>query len=142
MSTFVKGITFGLGFGLGLLMIALVVINYPFIISSCYDDGSDDTIVGTDAITINEHRLEVVDGKPMIYGSLTNSTDKQLSSVMIEGSIYNEDGRFLDKNDDYFASLPPKETFGFKIGFYDWKDRQLGNNLTHEVRIAQGFDRE
>jgi hypothetical protein len=141
MNNFVKGIIFGSGFGLGLVIIALIVIGILFLSPLKFGD-SPNSIVGTDAIIINEHRLEFIDGKPMIYGSLTNSTNKKLSSVMIEGSLFNKDECFIDKNTEYIDSLSPNEKFGFKIRFYDWKDAKKGTNLTYKVRIKQGFDRE
>jgi hypothetical protein len=104
--------------------------------------SSPDSIVGTDAITFNEHRLEFIDGKPIIYGSLTNSTNKKLSSIMIEGSLFNKDECFIDKNTEYIASLSPNEKFGFKIQFYDWEDGRTEIRLNYKVRIKQGFDRE
>ena len=87
MNNFAKGILFGLGFGLGLVIIALIVIGILFLSPLKFGD-SPNSIVGTDAIIINEHRLEFIDGKPMIYGSLTNSTNKKLSSIMIEGGLF------------------------------------------------------
>ena len=131
---------FGSGFGLGLFIIALIVIGI-LSISPIKLGGSPDSIVGTDAITFNEHRLEFIDGKPIIYGSLTNSTNKKLSSIMIEGSLFNKDECFIDKNTEYVASLSPNEKFGFKIQFYDWKDERTEQTLSYKVRIKQGFDR-
>ena len=141
MNTFAKGIIFGPGFGLGLVIIALIVIGILFL-SPIKFGYSPNSIVGTDAIIINEHRLEFIDGKPMIYGSLTNPTNKKISSVMIEGSIFNKDECFIDKNTEYIDSLSPTEKYGFKISFYDWKDIKKETNLTYKVRIKQGSDRE
>ena len=141
MNNFVKGIIFGSGFGLALVIIALIAAAILFLSPFRFGDSSN-SIVGKDAIIINEHRLEFVDGKPVIYGSLTNSTNKKLSSVMIEGSLFNKDECFIDKSTEYIYSLSPKEKFGFKIYFYDWKDSKKGTNLTYKVRIKQGYDRE
>ena len=141
MNNFVKGTLFGAGFGLGIVIIALIAVGTLQISPFNFGD-SQSSIVGTNAITINDGKLEFSDGKPIIYGSIVNNTDKVLSSVIIQGSIFNEEECFIDKETEYIDSLSPGEKFGFKIRFYDWNEENEVINITHKVRITQGFDRE
>lgn len=105
------------------------------------DSRCRDTVVGTPTISINEHRLVFTEGKPAIYGSLRNTGSTMLSSVMVEGSIFDEKGVFLDKNTEYFSALWPKEHVGIKIVFHDWQGEKNLAKLVHKVRISQGYEK-
>ena len=140
MNNFFKGLLFGSGFGLGLVIIALVIAFFLYLSPIKFGD-SDRSIVGTDALIIENHRIDFNDHKPTIYGTLVNSTDKTISSVIVEGSVFNQDDCFINKNDEYFNTILPNDTIGFKITFYDWENNTKEENLTYKVRIKQGFDR-
>ena len=140
MNNFTRGLLFGLGFAIGILIIAAsslwILKHYHF-----YGE-SPDTIVGTNAISINDYRIDFIDDKPCVLGTIKNNTKKNLKSVIIEASIFNKDNCFFDKDEEYIDTLPPGEPFGYKISFYDWKKDKPTNNLQCKVRIKQGFDRE
>lgn len=141
MNNFVKGTIFGAGFGLGIVIIALIVIGVLYVSPLNFGE-SPSSIVGTNEIIFNDDRLEFKDGIPIIYGSLVNDTEKELSSVIVQGSLFSEDECFIDKADEYIASLSPGEQFGFKIRFHDWKEEKAEIDIKYKVRITQGFDRE
>jgi hypothetical protein len=141
MNNFVKGLIFGSGFGLGIVLIAGLVV-FALFISPLKFGEPDSNIVGTDALKIQDHRIIFHDGKPIISGTLVNSTEKNLSSVMVEASIFNEDGCFINKEYDYFNLIPPKEKVGFKILFHDWTEIIDEKKMDYKVRITQGYDKQ
>jgi hypothetical protein len=141
MNNFVKGLLFGSGFGIGIVAIALLVIFVLFISPIKFGQPGS-SIVGTDALLIQDHRIIFTDGEPIISGTFVNSTNKKLSSVMVEASIFNENECFINKEDDYFDLILPKEKVGFKISFYDWDKSMDTQKLDYKVRITQGYDKE
>lgn len=142
MNPFVKGTVLGLGFGLGLAVALLVVFGtFFFVFLPFYEFGdSPHTIVGTDVLEIRDHRLEIFHGKPAIYGTLANSSNKELFGVIVEGSIFNQDGYFITKSSEYFAMIAPEDTVGLVISFYDWKDDLDESNMEYKLRIKQGSE--
>jgi len=140
MNKFVRGLLFGLGFGIGIVIIAL--LTFLVLFNSPIKFGEpDSSIVGTNALIIQNHGISFEDSKPTISGTLVNSTDKTLSSVIVEASIFDdEDECFIDKEQEYFAAIKPQESVGYKIEFYDWDNSIDNENLNYKVRIKQGFD--
>lgn len=139
MNNFTKGLLFGAGFGVGIVIIALLAFLVLFV--SPFKFGTpDSSIVGTNALIIQSQRIDFKDGKPTISGILVNSTGKTLSSVIVEGSILDKEECFIDKREEYFAAINPREKVGYKIEFYDWDNNIDKENLNYKVRIKQGFD--
>ncbi len=139
MNHFIKGVLFGSGFGIGLVIVALLTVFVLFLSPLKFGEPGN-SIVGTGALTLHDHHMDFDDARPTVSGTLVNTTDKTLSKVMVEASIFNRQGCFVDKETEYFESIAPGEKVGYKIKFHDWHKNDKTVDMDYKIRIKQGFD--
>lgn len=143
MNLFVRGLLSGSGFAVGLVLVGSLSLCGVSKLSRLrkFDDSSsisslrgDHSVIGKEMLSIKEHRVS----DRSVLGSVKNNTNKPLFSVIVEVSLFDKTGKFLDKNTEYLSIVPPNETIGFKVEFFP---RSL-SDVTAKVRITQGFDEQ
>jgi len=115
MNRFSKGIVVGAGFDVGVISVLILVrlIGSMFLSeASC-----PESIVGTELAIIDTQRLVLIQGRPIILGSISNATDRTIENIIIRGSLFSRTGTFLNQETDYFDQMSPNEVFNFKIAF-------------------------
>ncbi len=144
MKTFLKSILIGIGFAVG---IALVLFCLQFVKGV----GRDESIVGKDYAQIINDKFSIQSGA--ITGTVTNTTDKTLQYVIVEGLLFDKSGAFLAKREEYANEIEPHGTFNFQVQFskkFNPKDGsffiKLGDDeiksedeVLFEAKLKQGF---
>lgn len=140
MNSFSRGVLLGSGFALGAALVLFGALALWIHFATLYFDdcGDRDSVVGSNAISIDDYRVEIQDDQALVIGTLHNTTKDNIKSVMVEASIFDTEDHVLDMESDYIALLPPKEIYGFKIHFYPWRHEVPKDNLNCVVRISQG----
>jgi len=119
MKTLLKSILTGAGFAIGLLLVFFIwgQINKVMPASrGIFSHGREESIVGKNyALIINDRFQNKTD--TTVVGTITNTTDQALGSVIVEASIFDTSGTFLTKEQEYVTAIRPHETFNFKINF-------------------------
>jgi hypothetical protein len=111
----ISGFMLGIGFGISFFVIATITANYigekfeedpPY----PFNEGAK-----TSGIKILEHKDQRNTEKLIVIGSLINSNESRVKSIMLEAEFFKK-GVFVDECTEYITTnLNPGETENFKI---------------------------
>lgn len=141
MKPFIKALVIGVGIAIGLILTL-----------SIWDSSSrEESIVDKGYAKIIHDRFQIKSGAHII-GTVTNMTDETLKYVLVEGSLFDPSGTFLDKSDDYVDEIKPHGTFNFKIPFAsnyrtdqdfitirDGLTIESTNDVSFVTKVTQGY---
>ena len=143
MNVFTKGLCFGSGFAIGLVLLGTLSLCGISKIQAYRNSNDSDfrtlksrNVAGTDIISVLEYRTEFSNGNCRVLGSIKNNTNTSVTAVMVQASVFSDTGKFLDKSFDFFNSISSGETVGFKIKF---KNGFLPTNVAAKVCVTQGY---
>ena len=97
--------------------------------------------VVSEDLSLGQIRTKVVDDELEVIGVITNSSDREWSSVTIEAEFFNQKNEFIDEASEYVRSdITPGAKENFKVIFSSPPAEVLSGEIEPILKISGGVN--